>query len=74
MRSQFLFSTSYFQNNLQTLFEINHAVPPCAVLMSFFLKETDWTKLEEKVTSLPASTREQSSLYDGFGFQVQVLQ
>ena len=40
-------------------------VPHCAVLGSFFLKETDWTKLEEEeVTSLP-STREQSSLYDG---------
>lgn len=33
----------------------------------------DWIKLEEEeVTSLP-STREQSSLYDGFGSQV-VLQ
>ena len=49
-------------------------VPHCAVLGCFFLKETDWTfeLEEEEVTSLP-STREQSSLYDGFGSQV-VLQ
>ena len=30
MCSQFLFSTSYFQNNLQTLFEINHCASLCS--------------------------------------------
>jgi len=33
-------------------------VPHCAVLGSFFLKETDWIKPEEEeVTSLPSATQ-----------------